>query len=114
MHENGSQKPLPFRNQNTLPNVRPLWYVSPMSKTDKTKPPTVQIAEKAIATHDHSNGECTLPPLAEWVKFPASKRWRGCTWEVPNWHNVKFSRTADEKDWLANKRKHKYPDWKAK
>lgn len=58
-----------------------------MSKTDKTKPARLQIAE-ATAKH----GEAHI-----------------------NWHtDVTYSRYEGDKMYLAEKRRHKYPDWKAR
>ena len=57
-----------------------------MSKTDKTKPSRVQIAEAAAM--------------------------RGGKDKI-NWHtDVTFSRYQGDKSYLAEKRRHKYPDWK--
>jgi hypothetical protein len=57
-----------------------------MSKTDKTKPPRIQIAE-AKAAH---GGRI-------------------------NWHtDVTYSRYQGDKMYLAEKRRRKYPDWKAR
>jgi len=84
-----------------------------MSKTDKTKPYNIQIAEDAVPLHDHSKGACDLPTLADWTKMTRRQRWtHSCEWQPRSWHRVKFSRSGGEKDYLADKRKHKYPDWK--
>lgn len=115
--ENGSQKPLPFRNQKPLPIVTPLWYVSPMSKTDKTKPAKVQMLDNLKEVHDHSDGVCNLPTPREWLHM---SRWDRRTWGMHNCYygpknwvtDVTFARNTGEKMYLADKRRHKYPDWK--
>lgn len=85
-----------------------------MSKTDKTKPPKVQIAENAVADHNHSKGTCDLPTLAEWLKMPKRDRWtHSCTWEPTNWRNITYRRYGGEKDYMAEKTRRKYPDWKS-
>jgi len=57
-----------------------------MSKTDKTKPARIQIAE-------------------------AIEKRGG--WEHINWHtDVTYSRYEGDKCYLAEKRRRKYPDWR--
>ena len=86
-----------------------------MSKTDKTRPWTVQAMEDLVERHDHSDGVCNLPTREEWLKTKETRRWRrhDCGYEPRNWNTLKaFRRYAGEKEYMADKRKHKYPDWK--
>ena len=88
-----------------------------MSKTDKTKPYKVQMLDHLTEVHDHRNGACDLPTPEAWLKMSKFDRrtWGGghCYYDARNWHtDVKFSRSGGEKDYLKDKRKHKYPDWK--
>ena len=87
-----------------------------MSKTDKTRPWNVQALEDLVEVHDHSNGECNLPTREEWLKTKTVRRWHrhDCTYEPRNWNTLKaFSRYGGDKDYMADKTKHKYPDWKS-
>lgn len=86
-----------------------------MSKTDKTRPWQIQATDDLVEYHDHRNGVCNLPTRAEWIKNPQVRRFSrfDCVWQPRNWNTFKaFTRYAGEKDYLADKRKHKYPDWK--
>lgn len=79
-----------------------------MSKTDKTKPVRVQIAENAIADHDHSKGECDLPTLADFQKMHKRERWAlRCTWEPKSWHDITYARSKGERFWRTEDRKRK-------
>lgn len=88
-----------------------------MSKTDKHRPPRVQIADKYVARHDHSNGECNLPTLDRWLKEDLVRRWgmHDCYYEPRNWHtDVAFRRSKGEGEWIQRKATRKYrTDWKS-
>jgi hypothetical protein len=59
-----------------------------MSKTDKTRPRWVRMADVPLVTcvpvHDHRFGPCTLPDEVT----PDSTNWRrgGCYWGAPGYH----------------------------
>ena len=58
-----------------------------MSKTDKTRPPDVQMVDVLAEVHDHSLGGCDLPTVDEWLHMSNRARYaRGsCTYQPRNW-----------------------------
>ncbi|MEV7009407.1 hypothetical protein [Streptosporangium sp. NPDC051022] len=58
-----------------------------MSKTDKTRPWWVQMADAPMVTclpvHDHRFGVCTLPDEITADSEPSNRRMDGCHWGVP-------------------------------
>ena len=86
-----------------------------MSDTYKTRPYEVQATDNLIAVHDHSNGECNLPTVKEFIQNRTRPRWHrhDCYYECKNWHtDVSFSRYKGDKDWIAESKTRKYRDWK--
>lgn len=88
-----------------------------MSKTDKTRPAKVQMLDNLREYHDHTDGECNLPTVDEWLRMNKRDRrtWgmHHCYYGPKNWHtDVTYSRYGGDKDYMAEKRQHKYPDWK--
>ena len=88
-----------------------------MSRTDTHRPYRVQLTEKPVASHDHTNGVCDLPTLEEWTKMTRLERRRygnhACTWEPASWHDIKFKRNKGEGEYHAQARLRKYNlNWK--
>ncbi len=57
-----------------------------MSRTDKTRPWWVKLAERPMVTcrphHDHRFGPCTLPERVDATAAPIHRPARGCYWVV--------------------------------
>ncbi|GAA3918970.1 hypothetical protein [Actinoplanes auranticolor] len=57
-----------------------------MSRTDKTRPWWVKLAERPMVTsrphHDHRFGPCTLPDRIDATAAPIHRPARGCYWVV--------------------------------
>jgi len=57
-----------------------------MSRTDKTRPWWVKLAERPMVTcrpqHDHRFGACTLPDRIDATAAPVIRPARGCYWVV--------------------------------
>ena len=57
-----------------------------MSRTDKTRPWWVKLAERPMVTcrpqHDHRFGPCTLPDRIDATAAPIIRPERGCYWVV--------------------------------
>ncbi|SDQ22347.1 hypothetical protein [Quadrisphaera sp. DSM 44207] len=57
-----------------------------MSRTDKTRPVWVRLADTPMGTcrpvHDHKDGPCTLPEEITAASASASSRTSGCYWGV--------------------------------
>jgi hypothetical protein len=57
-----------------------------MSRTDKTRPWWVKMAEQPMVTckpqHDHRFGPCTLPERIDAASAPIRRPSRGCYWVV--------------------------------
>lgn len=72
-----------------------------MSRTDKTRPWWVRMADAPLTTcvpvHDHRFGPCTLPEEIT----PESADWRrdGCFWGTPGYHVLVRKTRGGHREW---------------
>lgn len=74
-----------------------------MSKTDKTRPWWVRVAEAPVPVHDHRFGECTLPEEIG----PSSG---GCHWRSAGYHATGCPSASCGREWSRIRREERRRD----
>jgi hypothetical protein len=81
-----------------------------MSKTDKTRPWWVRIADTpgttSVAAHDHRFGHCTLPDEITPDSISAS----GCRWSSAGYHQTGCPSTGCGREWSELRREERRRD----
>lgn len=81
-----------------------------MSKTDKTRPLWVRVADTpgvtCVAVHDHRSGVCTLPDEVTAAGIAKS----GCRWGSAGYHRTGCPSTACGREWSQIRREERRRD----
>jgi hypothetical protein len=79
-----------------------------MSRTDKTRPWWVQMAEAPMVTcvpvHDHRFGPCTLPDEVTADSASLSVRRDRCHWGVAGFYRASYRGSDGHREWAALRR----------
>jgi hypothetical protein len=85
-----------------------------MSKTDKTRPWWVQMAESPMVTcvpvHDHRFGPCTLPAEVTADTASLSLRRGRCYWGVAGFYRAGYRGSDGHREWAAFRREERRRD----
>ncbi|MFC4854265.1 hypothetical protein [Actinophytocola glycyrrhizae] len=85
-----------------------------MSKTDKTRPRWVRIADTpgvtGVAVHDHRFGDCTLPDEITADSTSASHRTSGCHWHGAGYHQTGCGSAGCGREWSRFRREERRRD----